>query len=171
LIAALTAVASNDVADRENIDPLASLSGKDFNDQGEKYPLAEDFPESSFDTVTYYDSKPEGFWSESTPAASNGQGRKSLTRRKSTKNQSTATSGLYPQLSVYPDISGDISNAPTTSTEEFGKIADNILEEMNARIAGNSTFPRAEKSKTSAKQNCRYTAYRAYLQRCHHSSE
>lgn len=95
----------------------------------------DDESESSFETVIHYNSKPDGFWSESTPAATT-RGRKSLARRKSTKRKSTAATGMYPQPSLYPDISEGGGNIPTASTEEFGKIAEGILEEMNTRVAG-----------------------------------
>ena len=65
-----------------------------------------------------------------------GQSRRSVGGRKNTKRKSTAASGLYPQLSVYPDISEGGGDLPTTSTEEFGKLAEGILEEMNTRVAG-----------------------------------
>lgn len=132
MIAALTAAASNDISDRENIDPFSSIGGKYINDSK----TDDDKSESSFETVIHCNSKSNGFWSESTPAATTGRGRKSLARRKSTKRKSTAATGLYPQLSLYPDISEGGGNVPTTTSEEFGKIAEGILEEMNTRVAG-----------------------------------
>ena len=90
-----------------------------------------DGSESSFETVVRYNSK--SAWSQSTPATATKSARKSTGKRKSMKRKSSATTGLYPQLSVYPDISGDV---PTTSTDDFGKIALGIVEEMNTRIAG-----------------------------------
>ena len=143
MIAALTAAASNDVADRENIDPIASLNSKNIEksfsvkDTG----VEDDKSESSFETVVYYNSKPDAFWSESTPAVS-GRSRRSVAGRKSAKRKSTAAAGLYPRLSVYPDISESGGNLPTTSTEEFGKIAEGILDEMNTRVAGTSANDR-----------------------------
>jgi hypothetical protein len=122
LIAALNAAAqSYDTEDTENIDPLHSHT-KTFDTQDEQ-------SESSFETVIHINPKP---WSESTPAP---RTRKSVRGRKSTKRGSSVKSGLYPQLSVYPDLSGGIA-VPTTSTEDFGKIAEEILGEMNTRVAG-----------------------------------
>ena len=101
-----------------------------------------DKSESSFETVIHYNSKPDAFWSESTPAVS-GRSRRSVAGRKSKQRKSTPAPGLYPQLSVYPDISEGGGNLPTTSSEEFGKVAEGILQEMNTRVAGNSTVIRA----------------------------
>ena len=132
----------NDVADRENVDPFASSPSKSRISQlrAEETGAEEtDGSESSFETVIRYNSKSE--WSQSTPATAMKGGRKSMAKRKSMKRKSPATTGLYPQLSVYPDISG---NAPTTSTEDFGKIAQGIVEEMNTRIAGTSTSTKLE---------------------------
>jgi hypothetical protein len=126
LIAALNAAATQsygteDTENIENIDPLHSHT-KTFDAQDEQ-------SESSFETVIHINPKP---WSESTPAP---RTRKSVRGRKSTKRRSSVKSGLYPQLSVYPDLSGGIA-VPTTSTEDFGKIAEEILGEMNTRAAG-----------------------------------
>lgn len=134
MIAALTAAASNDVADRENIDPLAG--DKSLN--AKRVILESDDSESSFETVIHYNSNPNAFWSQSTPATS-GRAKKNPGKRKSTKRKSsnaTAATGLYPQLSVYPDMSEGSGNVPVTSTEEFEKIAEGILEEMNTRVEG-----------------------------------
>ena len=143
MIAALTAVAYNDVADRENIDPTPSLGNKNIENsfRVKDVEAEDDKSESSFETVVHYNSKPDAFWSESTPAVS-GQSRRSVAGRKSVKRKSAATPRLYPQLSVYPDISEGGGNLPTTSSEEFGKIAEGILQEMNTRVAGNSTIIR-----------------------------
>ena len=100
----------------------------------------EDDLESSFETVIHYNSKPSENWSQSTPAAATGRGRKSSTRRKSTKPKTAAATGMYPELSLYPDISVGRGNLPTTSTESFSKIADGILEEMNSRLTCILTF-------------------------------
>ena len=144
MIAALTAAAHNDVSDRENIDPFSSMGGKYTNDSK----TDDEKSESSFETVIHCNSKPDGFWSESTPAATTGRTRKSLARRKSTKRK-TAPTGLYPQLSLYPDISGG-ANVPTTTSEEFGKIAEGILEEMNTRVAG--TLPQFRRLRIAKQQ-------------------
>jgi hypothetical protein len=90
----------------------------------------DDEEETSFQTVIYTTTPA---WTQSTPAAT--RTRKSSGRRKTQKRKSTAATTLYPQLSVYPDLEDVTSGIPTTSTEEFGKIAEGILEEMNARIA------------------------------------
>jgi len=130
----LNASVYNDIADRENVDPLASLNGKDTDDPFRMKSVSpEEEEESSFETVIHYNSKPKAEWAQSTPATP--RTRKSSARRKSTKRKSTAKSGLYPELSVYPDLSGVVSTVPTTSSEEFGKIANGILEEMNVRVA------------------------------------
>lgn len=135
MIAALNAAAAppqvNVDDDTENIDPLQTLkqtsAAKDFDVQEEQ-------SESSFETVIHINPKP---WSESTPAVP--RTRKSMARgRKSTKRKSSVnTTNLYPQLSMYPDLSENaLPVPPSTSTEQFGKIAECILEEMNTRAAG-----------------------------------
>ena len=83
-----------------------------------------------------YTTKQNKGWSVSTPTTSHGRPLKSLPRRKSAKRKSIAAAGLYPEVSIYPDTSELGSNLPTTTTEDFGKIAEGILEEMNTRVAG-----------------------------------
>lgn len=124
--------------DRENIDPSAlSLSVSPKKSRISQLRAEEmggeetDASESSFETVIRYNSKSE--WSQSTPATAPKVRRKSTGKRKSMKRKSSGTSSLYPQLSVYPDINGE---APTTTTEDFSKIAQGIVEELNTRIAG-----------------------------------
>jgi len=109
---------------QENVDPLASQECNRAS--------LDDDRESSFQTVIYQQ-KPE--WTQSTPAPSST--RKSSGRRKTSKRKSNTASTLYPQLSVYPSLEDTTSALPTTSAEEFSKVADGILEEMNARIACN----------------------------------
>jgi hypothetical protein len=123
LIAALNAAAAQSYGteDKENIDPSHSHT-KTFDAQEEQ-------SENSFETVIHINPKP---WSESTPAP---RPRKSARGWKITKSRSSAKPGLYPQLSVYPDLSEGIA-VRTTSTEEFVKIAEEILGEMNTRAAG-----------------------------------
>ena len=124
----------NDITDRENVDPFGSSPSKSRISQLRAQEMGadeNDGSESSFETVIRYNSK--SAWSQSTPATATKSARKSTGKRKSMKRKSSTTTGLYPQLSVYPDISGDV---PTTSTEDFGKIAEGIVEEMNTRIAG-----------------------------------
>lgn len=133
MIAALNAAAYNDADDRENIDPFASISGKRVDDP-QNVKGDDDSAEASFETVINYNSKQSGFWSESTPAAVNNHARKSMTRRKSAKRKSHQ--GMYPQLGLYPDVEEVRGSTPTSSTEEFVKIASDILEEMNSRVAG-----------------------------------
>jgi hypothetical protein len=137
LIAALNAAVYSDVANRENVDPLALSAGKPAENPflSNDAKSDNDESESSFETVIRYNSKPDGLWSQSTPATTSARGRKSTSRRKSTKRKSSTTTGLYPEISVYPDILEVRGDVPTTSTEEFGKIAEGILEEMNARVA------------------------------------
>jgi hypothetical protein len=135
----LTAAAQSNIEDRENRDPFATLSeksGKDIDDPFRMKSISpdEDELESSFETVIHYNSKPSENWSQSTPAAATGRGRKSSTRRKSTKPKTATTTGMYPELSLYPDISIGKGDLPTTSTESFSRIADGILEEMNSRL-------------------------------------
>jgi hypothetical protein len=135
----LTAAAQGNIEDRENMDPFATLtekSGKNIEDPFRMKSISpdEDEGESSFETVIHYNSKPNENWSHSTPAAAAGRGRKSSTRRKSTKPKSATTTGMYPELSLYPDISLGKGDLPTTSTASFSKIADGILEEMNTRL-------------------------------------
>jgi len=142
----LTAAAAqanvNNNEDRENIDPLKCMSAPKESDMlGER-------SESSFETVVHINPKP---WSESTPAP---RTRKRGARgRKSTRRKSSSTAGLYPQLGMYPELSGDPVPVPTTSTEQFGKIADGILEEMNTRAAGVSKL----KTNSNKKQNKRHS--------------
>jgi hypothetical protein len=139
----------NDVADRENIDPFWSGKSRISRLRAESAGVDDTESESSFETVVHYNSKAE--WSQSTPATGGKLGRKSMSKRKSMKRKSSVgTTGLYPEVSVYPDLS---AAAPTTSTDEFGKIAQGIVEEMNTRIAGSHTlsFPRLTGSKTNRK--------------------
>jgi len=135
----------NDVADRENVDPFTSSPSKSRISQlraEEAGAEDTDESESSFETVIRYNSKSE--WSQSTPALAMKGGRKSMAKKKSMKRKSSARTGLYPQLSVYPDISGD---APTTSTGDFGKIAQGVVEELNTRIAGMFTSTKIDMTK------------------------
>jgi hypothetical protein len=127
LIAALNATVHSDVAtDQENQDPSASRFGKDLNNPDPpETVLLDDESEKSVETVIHYNVRPNR-WSESTPAVSS-LGRSKLRRSMAKRKR---TGGVYPDLSIIED------GAPTTSTEDFGKIADGILEEMNARLAG-----------------------------------
>jgi len=148
----LNAAAYNDVADRENIDPLT------FSSSPKKSRISQlraeetagedtDESESSFETVIRYNSKSE--WTQSTPAMATKAGRKSTGKRRSMKSKSSATTHLYPQLSVYPDIHAE---TPTATTEGFSKIAEGIVQEMNTRIAGTLTkLTCIDKSETSRK--------------------
>ena len=87
--------------------------------------------EQSFETVIHHNTEQDRFWGESTPAKT--LGRKSF-KRKSLKRKSNA-SGLYPDVSVYPDLGS--MELPTASNQDFGRVADGILEEMSNRVAGN----------------------------------
>jgi hypothetical protein len=116
LIAALNASVYDDVQDRENVDPAGSPYRM-------KTPGLDQ--ESSFETVVYNPA-----WNESMPAKLPRRTKSSP--RKVSKRKSPSTAALYPQLSIYPDIE---SAVPSTSMEEFGKLADGILAEMNSRVA------------------------------------
>jgi hypothetical protein len=144
----LNAAVYNDIADRENIDPLAHQkeSGEQdnpFNAKKINSEDKEDDQETSFETVIRYNVK-------STPAtrpSTVARGRKSSARRKTARKGSDVMyaapqGGLYPDLgNMYPNLDNiEKGEVPTASTEEFGKIADGILEEMNARVAGNPTL-------------------------------
>jgi hypothetical protein len=96
------------------------------------FDLEDSGAESSFQTVIY---TPKPAWMQSTPAT---KGRPIRTpSRRNTKKKSTAMSGLYPDISMYPDLSTVYPDVPTTSAEEFANAADGILQEMNARVQGN----------------------------------
>ena len=164
LIAALTAAAAqtniDNNEDRENIDPLKHRStAKEFDGLDKQ-------SESSFETVVHINPKP---WSESTPAP---RTRKKAARGlKSTKRKSSLSAGLYPQLGVYPDLSENAVPVPTISTEQFGKIAEGILEEMNTRAAGASKLAvKANKSKTS-ETACIVSTIRSHIPRHGHTPE
>jgi hypothetical protein len=132
LIAALNAAVYNRIDNRENVDPL-SMNGKNEDDPFRMKSITpeEDKSEESFETIIHHNTTgKKGFWSESTPAKA--LGRKSF-QRKSSKRKSNA-SGLYPEVSVYPDL--NTMELPTTSNQDFGKLADGILQEMNNRVAG-----------------------------------
>jgi hypothetical protein len=137
------------------VDPVACSSDNTKEPLGGKCENTDDDKlETSFETVIHYNSKSSTVWSESTPApAKTGRTKKSLGRRKSTKAQSTPKTGLYPELTVYPDLSGVDRGVPTTSTEEFGTIAEGILEEMSTRIAGSPTVSKTNGSKATIPRN------------------
>jgi hypothetical protein len=138
----LNAAVYNKIDNRENIDPL-SMDDKNEDDPFRSHSITPDDQKSeqSFDTVIHYTDK-GAFRSESTPVR--GLGRKGV-HRKSMKRKSNAA-GLYPQISLYPDL--EEVSLPTTSNQDFVKVADNILEEMNSRIAG-IVLPCPEIAKTS----------------------
>lgn len=100
----------------------------------------EENSEQSFETVIQYNTTSNGFWTQSTPVKPFG--RKTL-QRKSMKRKSNA-SGLYPEISVYPDLGN--MEIPSTSNQDFGRVANGILEEMNNRIAGTPYAEGAKKS-------------------------
>jgi hypothetical protein len=139
----LNAAVYNKIDNRENIDPL-SMNDKNEDDPFRFRSITPDDQKSeqSFDTVIHYNTDKGAFRSESTPARV--LGRKGVQRR-SMKRKSNAT-GLYPQISLYPDL--EEVSLPTTSNQDFAKVADNILEEMNSRIAG-IVLPCPEIAKTS----------------------
>ena len=144
----MNAAAQNKVADRENIDPMVTM-GNDTDDPFRSKSLCseDDQNESSFETVIYH-SKENESWSHSTPATV-PRGRKSYGRRKSNKSKAARTTGMYPELSLYPDISSVGGDLPTTTTEDFSKVADGILEEMNTRLTGILVISLANDSKTA----------------------
>jgi hypothetical protein len=144
----LNAAAQNKIADRENIDPMATIEKTTDNPFYSKSVSSEDDQyESSFETVIYHSKENEN-WSQSTPATV-PRGRKSSGRRKSTKPKAARTTGMYPELSLYPDISTVGGDMPTTTTEDFSKVADGILEEMNSRLTGTLILSLTNGSKTA----------------------
>jgi hypothetical protein len=132
LIAALNAAVYNRIDNRENVDPLSMDEKNNDNPFRTKSVTPEiEKSEQSFETVIHHNTEQNRFWGESTPAKT--LGRKSF-KRKSLKRKSNA-SGLYPDVSVYPDLGS--MELPTASNQDFGRVADGILEEMSNRVAGN----------------------------------
>lgn len=146
----MNAAVSNNVANRENIDPQTSRNTK--NSQGViQSDLAEtDDTESSIQTVIYIP-KPAAL-SESTPATK-GLGRKSVSKRKSSKRKCHVATELYPEISLYPEIPNVRADVPTTSNEEFEKISEAIFEEMNARVQGISKHVRTKNSQAKRRSS------------------
>jgi hypothetical protein len=137
-----------DLPSRENTDQLASVTGKDTDPfQMKRVSPEDEFRESAVETAIHRNSRPNPFWSDSTPAAAiNGP---TMTRPGSAKRTLPTGLGVYSELSGHYSELSESRDLPKSSTEDFGKIAGGILEELNARTTGTTSNFCNKSSETS----------------------
>lgn len=110
---------------------------------------ADENQSGSLSENVFGNSKQDVTCSQWIPTTSKGRSKMSLPRGQRAKRRSTATTELYPELSIYPDISEHGTDLPDPTAEGFGKIAEGILEEMNSRVAGTQLIAKANYSQAT----------------------